>query len=496
MASYEAGRNYTREIEAAIKNEDYKLAGQLEQERNAKIEGEGLNYQKTQDLGSAYDQQYMTNEELGNAYKMRQAAKNNGGSSQGAHNYVESIRKNYGYSGGKYGNDFIPLEEEFSYESAPQYTNKYSDKIAELRDDILGREAFTYDYNTDPLYAQYAESYTRGGDRAMQDTLGQMAARTGGLASSYADTVGQQQYNNYMAALADKVPELQQLAYSMYQDEGDRQRMNLEMLRALENDDYEKYLTLLNQYNVDRAFAYGVFGDQRAYDYNKSIDQRNYDYQLSRDAVNDYWTRTQWDYGVGRDALSDQNNAYDRLATLITGYGYQPSEAELEAAGMPASVYQALYSSWLAGSMVGSGSGGSGGSRRSSGGGGGGGGSLDLYQDMLDSGNPWLFLSQNYKKYGVAYNTINSVYAEYESWLKNQGTDQPGYLNSLIDSSVDRSAGWRTSPITGTKSDYNPSYYDSSVDRGLEIAGILRSRGVDVDSDLLSADEWEKAKRK
>ena len=42
--------------------------------------------------------------------------------------------------------------------------------------------------------------------------LGQVAARTGGLASSYAGSAAQQTYDGYMSALADKVPELRQLA--------------------------------------------------------------------------------------------------------------------------------------------------------------------------------------------------------------------------------------------------------------------------------------------
>lgn len=64
---------------------------------------------------------------------------------------------------------------------------------------------------------KYNDMYSRHGRRAMQDTLGEVSARTGGLASSYAGAVAQETYDNYMAELSDRYPELVKAAYSMYQ---------------------------------------------------------------------------------------------------------------------------------------------------------------------------------------------------------------------------------------------------------------------------------------
>lgn len=218
--------------------------------------------------GSVYDQQYFSDSELASAAEIRAAAEAGQTSWDDAHSYVESLRAKYGYSGDTDGSKYIPISQDiggasggFSYGSAPQYVSRYQDKIDELTAQILGRAAFSYDPETDPTYQQYKEAYTRDGQRAMQDTLGQVSARTGGLASSYAGSAAQQTYDNYMAALEDKIPELRQLAYSMYQDEGDTQRANLEMLVALEQGDYAKYADLLAQYNTDRSFDYGVHRD-------------------------------------------------------------------------------------------------------------------------------------------------------------------------------------------------------------------------------------------
>lgn len=227
--------------------------------------------------GSVYDQEHFSNDELRSAAEVRAAAAAGKTTWADAHDYVERIRSHYGYSGDSDGSRYIPLEMGgggrgnggggFSYVAAPTYTSRYQNQIDDLTHQILNREAFSYDPEKDPTYQQYKESYTRSGERAMQDTLGQVSARTGGLASSYAGSAAQQTYGNYMGALADKIPELKQLAYSMYQDEGNTQRANLEMLEALEQGDYAKYADLLAQYNTDRIFDYGVhrdnIGDER-----------------------------------------------------------------------------------------------------------------------------------------------------------------------------------------------------------------------------------------
>lgn len=248
---------------------------------------------------------------------------------EAAHKQAESIRGKYGYSGGGDGSQYIPFQtskkEEFSYGSAPTYTSKYQGKIDELTEAILNREAFTYDPEKDPTYQQYKESYTRNGERAMQDTLGQVSARTGGLASSYAGSAAQQTYDGYMSALADKIPELRQLAYSMYMDEGNTQRANLEMLMALEQGDYAKYADLLGQWNTDRNFDYGVHRDQ----------------------ISDNRYNNEWNYQVGRDDIADKRyeneTAWERSQyTSEKEYNQALAKAQTLAAAGDFSGYKAL----------------------------------------------------------------------------------------------------------------------------------------------------------
>ena len=285
--------------------------------------------------GSVYDQEHFSDDELRSAAEVRAAAAAGKTTWADAHDYVERIRSNYGYSGDSDGSRYIPLESGgggrgnggggFSYEAAPTYVNRYQSQIDDLTKQILNREAFSYDPEKDPTYQQYKESYTRNGERAMQDTLGQVSARTGGLASSYAGSAAQQTYDNYMGALADKIPELKQLAYSMYQDEGNTQRANLEMLVALEQGDYAKYADLLAQYNTDRSFDYGVH----------------------RDNISDERYNNEWNYSVGRDQIADKRyedeTAYNRETYKDeTEYNRALAKAQTLAAGGDFSGYKAL----------------------------------------------------------------------------------------------------------------------------------------------------------
>lgn len=257
--------------------------------------------------------------------------------------------------------------EKFSYGNAPSYTSKYQNQIDDLMSSILNREQFSYDPESDPTYQQYKESYTRNGQRAMQDTIGQVSARTGGLASSYASAAGQQTYDGYMSALADKIPELRQLAYSMYQDDLNNQRANLDMLMALENADYGRYQDVLGQYNNDRNFNYGVFSDDRNFNYGIYTDDRNYNYQLGRDEIAD--KRYEDETAYNRDIYQSEttyNKALQKAQTLAAAGDFSGYKAlgytDAEIANLKKAYDRELAAAMLSGSGRSS-SGGSGGGR-------------------------------------------------------------------------------------------------------------------------------------
>lgn len=174
---------------------------------------------------------------------------------------------------------------EFTYADAPTYTDSYKQQIDDLYNQILNRKEFSYDPQQDESYKQYEKTYTREGNRAMEDTLATVAARTGGLASTYAASSAQQANQYYMQQLADKIPELRKAAYDMYLNDLNMQRSDLDMLRGLSNDDYGRFRDTLSDYYTNRDFDYGIH----------------------RDSVNDWYTDRDFTYGQYRDDLNDQN---------------------------------------------------------------------------------------------------------------------------------------------------------------------------------------------
>ena len=136
---------------------------------------------------------------------------------------AEDIRLKYGsYLGGEDGSKYYYKEQSpgsFEYDTpAPVYEDKRGEEIDALLESIRNRKDFTYNPEKDPLYSSYKKQYTREGKRATEDVLGDVAALTGGLPSSYAVTAAGQTANNYAGALADKVPELYDVAYNKYLD--------------------------------------------------------------------------------------------------------------------------------------------------------------------------------------------------------------------------------------------------------------------------------------
>ncbi len=131
------------------------------------------------------------------------------------------------------------------------YESKYEKEIDELLTNVLNREDFSYNLNSDPLYNQYRELYIGNGKKAMEDTIGKASALTGGYANSYAVTAGNEAYSEYLNQLNGVALDLRDRAYEKYKDEGDKLIEDITILRGLDGDDYEKYLGDLERYYQD-----------------------------------------------------------------------------------------------------------------------------------------------------------------------------------------------------------------------------------------------------
>ena len=199
-----------------------------------------------------------------------------------------------------------------------EYQSKYMGLADEVLNNYMNRDKFSYDFNGDALYQQYKDKYITQGKMAMQDTMAQAAAMTGGYGNSYAANVGNQAYQASLQNLNDIVPQLYQMAYDQYNQEGQDMLNKYGMLVDRDNVDYSKYRDTVSDWNAERDYLTNIYNSERTYDYSKYSDNRNFDYGVYSDNRN-------FDYGVYSDNKNlaytqynaDRSLAYDEHRNAI-----------------------------------------------------------------------------------------------------------------------------------------------------------------------------------
>lgn len=114
--------------------------------------------------------------------------------------------------------------------------NPYEAQANALYEQLMSRGDFNYDLQGDMLYRQYADQYSQLGKTAMRDAMGTAAGLTGGYGNSYAQQVGNQQYQQYLGQLNAMIPEFYDRAYNVWLNEGEdlqnRYQLALQMAGA------------------------------------------------------------------------------------------------------------------------------------------------------------------------------------------------------------------------------------------------------------------------
>jgi hypothetical protein len=226
------------------------------------------------------------------------------------------------------------------------YQNQFQTGLNNLVGQIQNRPKFQYDVNSDALYQQVAQNYLQQGKQAMMDTMGQAAALTGGYGNSYAQTAGQQMYNQHLLGLNELVPQYQQMALQQYQMEGDELLNQYNLMLQQEESAYARYQDDLNRYYAELDRAQNAYDNERDYDYARWSDDRNfgygkyqaelnYQYQVDRDTVEDQQWQQQWEYQQERDKIADEQwqKEYDEMVRQYNeNMAWQREQAALAAA--------------------------------------------------------------------------------------------------------------------------------------------------------------------
>lgn len=316
------------------------------------------------------------------------STKSGGEQSQKPQEEVKPPSYSYNPSENKAYQDALQNLQKVQGAEIPQYNGTYDKQMTDIYNQIMNRKPFSYDLGSDPLYSMYADQYTQKGRMAMMDTMGQTAALTGGYGNSYAQSVGQQQYDAYLQRLNEVVPELYANAREQYDKEGNDLLQQYSMAADMRNDEYARYQDDYSRY-IDTI--------QRA----QSEEERQYNRGYQD------WINSQ------EMAYDRQQDAYERALNTITTLGYLPSDAELAAAGMSKEEAQQWLQYYQKQQMPVYSGGGGGGSRSSGGGGGG-----DTASNTSIPGTDWeKSVADIANRKGISYEdlTVNDI----ADWLES-----------------------------------------------------------------------------
>lgn len=302
--SYNKNKNYQEEIDKAVQKGDYASASVLEKERNEKIDAEGLSYQKTNNYtipngvnGSTYNQynqKFNQSESSTSKDKESNNALENYKNTANGQMISDSVRR--GMSSQFQAPSAVTQADAYlaqQLQTIQSGKTSYSDDVRNMMDKIMNREKFSYDVDKDPLFQQALASAMNSGKTAMQDTIGQASALTGGYGSSYATSAGNQAYNSFIEDAYDNLPQYYQMALEAYQMEGDEMYRQYGMFSEQDDKEYNRNL--------------------QAYDATYQHRNRMYDeaYQLHRDSVNDAFNIANLQLTEYGQRVSDAYNYYN-----------------------------------------------------------------------------------------------------------------------------------------------------------------------------------------
>lgn len=168
------------------------------------------------------------------------------------------------------------------------------------------------DFTKGDEYNNLSQQYTDRGNKAMENTLAQVSARTGGLASSYATRASQNSYNDYMSQLEDA-------ARSLYGQRLNEKQEAYQLARSNADDYYSRWMQE-QQLAASKSRGYGYYPTSNANEnnsLNSGIDRNKID-SVGAMSGGDY-TKNTMDNISGWTSTASQNT---------TGYGSWMNELQ------------------------------------------------------------------------------------------------------------------------------------------------------------------------
>ena len=346
--AYDKNVDYQQKINEAVAKGDYESASAYEKQRNEKIAAEGLSYEKTYKYSSkpygvsdsawaGTQEPHTVNDEVNKAQTNRDKAQSkytdHTNKEMISSSTMDAINQTF-----KKPSAVVEADAWLSDQLQVIQSGKtsYSDQVRDMMDKIMNREKFSYDVDNDQLFQQALASAMNSGKQAMQDTIGQASALTGGYGSTYATSAGNQAYNAFIEDAYDNLPQYYQMALDAYTREGDEMYRQFGMVSELDDKEFNRNVaaydatyqhrnTLYNeaytQYRDSKSDAFSMAGIEMQQYAQESSDLYNLytmasntyeslyekDYQSWADRVNNAWREVEV---LNADAVAQRN--YDR----------------------------------------------------------------------------------------------------------------------------------------------------------------------------------------
>lgn len=195
---------------------------------------------------------------------------------------------------------------------------KYGDDLDAIVDKLMNRPAFSYNVEEDPLFQQMLASQKTAGEKAMEDTVARSSALTGGYGNSWAQTAGQQAFDQYLQGAYDQLPQYYQLALNAYNMESDELARQYSMLSDLDQKEFDRLITEIGLAadDYDRLYA----KDRTGYEDRVGMAQ-----QLAAMMSSDYWNKQSADF---QKEQFEYQKEQDRIANQLASARAYSSSSE------------------------------------------------------------------------------------------------------------------------------------------------------------------------
>jgi hypothetical protein len=215
------------------------------------------------------------------------------------------------------------------------YDDPYRGDLDRQKAAIENRDPFSYDYREDDLYKSIRAQKEKEAEKAYKDGYAQLTRSFDGdipvnMINKLITTKGEivDQADSY-------IPELRQLAYGMYQDEGNKMLQDYNLTQQAAAEDYDRWRSdrdfiisgIENEYSRDKY--------DKEFDYQKNTDERNFNENVRQHDSDNALRREEFDYQKNMDSQNlslAKNDAVYNLTIKLLDSGMYSLDSAIETA--------------------------------------------------------------------------------------------------------------------------------------------------------------------